>query len=33
VQERQNELWIGHRDTANQILAKDPSLLAPAARP
>jgi predicted dehydrogenase len=32
VQERQNELWIGHRDTANQILAKDPSLLAPAAR-
>ncbi|HEY7446387.1 MAG TPA: Gfo/Idh/MocA family oxidoreductase [Vicinamibacterales bacterium] len=33
VQERQNELWIGHRDTANQILVKDPSLLAPAARP
>jgi predicted dehydrogenase len=32
LQERQNELWIGHRDTANQILPKDPSLLAPAAR-
>ena len=26
-QEQQNELWIGHRDTANQILQKDPSLL------
>jgi predicted dehydrogenase len=26
-QEQQNELWIGHRDTANQILQKDPSLI------
>jgi predicted dehydrogenase len=26
-QEEQNELWIGHRDGANQVLAKDPSLL------
>lgn len=26
-QERQNELWIGHRDTANEVLQKDPSLL------
>jgi len=26
-QEHQNELWIGHRDTANEILQKDPSLL------
>ena len=26
-QEDQNELWIGHRDTANQIVQKDPSLL------
>jgi predicted dehydrogenase len=26
-QEHQNELWVGHRDTANQILQKDPSLL------
>src|SRR4051812_38635171 len=31
-QEEQNELWIGHRDTPNQILQKDPSLLDPAAR-
>jgi predicted dehydrogenase len=31
-QERQNELWIGHRDRANAVLAKDPSLLAPGAR-
>ena len=30
-QEQQNELWIGHRDSANAVLAKDPSLLAPAA--
>ena len=30
VQEEQNELWIGHRDRANEILAKDPSLLDPA---
>ena len=26
-QEKQNELWIGYRDGANQILLKDPSLL------
>jgi predicted dehydrogenase len=26
-QEDQNELWIGHRDKANEILQKDPSLL------
>ena len=31
-QERQNELWIGRRDTANAVLAKDPSLLMPGAR-
>ena len=31
-QERQNELWIGRRDTANALLAKDPSLLDPVAR-
>jgi len=31
-QERQNELWIGHRNAANGVLAKDPSLLSPAAR-
>ena len=30
-QERQNELWIGRRDTANATLLKDPSLLVPAA--
>ena len=32
LQERQNELWIGRRDAANAVLAKDPSLLAPGAR-
>src|ERR1700731_27532 len=32
-QERPDELWIGHRDSANQLLLKDPSLLQPAARP
>jgi predicted dehydrogenase len=26
-QEHQNELWIGHRDKANELLQKDPSLL------
>jgi predicted dehydrogenase len=26
-QEHQNELWIGHRDVANEILQKDPSLI------
>jgi predicted dehydrogenase len=32
-QEHQNELWFGHRDRANEVLQKDPSLLADAARP
>src|SRR6202035_388543 len=32
-QERPDELWIGQRNTANQVLIKDPSLLKPAARP
>ncbi|MGH9347455.1 MAG: Gfo/Idh/MocA family protein [Vicinamibacterales bacterium] len=32
-QEHQNELWIGHRDTANEILPKDPSLMDEEARP
>jgi predicted dehydrogenase len=31
-QEQQNDLWIGHRDKANEILQKDPSLLDEAAR-
>lgn len=31
-QERPDELWVGHRDTANSIFVKDPSLLLPAAR-
>jgi predicted dehydrogenase len=31
-QERQNELWIGRRDAANGVMAKDPSLLDPSAR-
>jgi predicted dehydrogenase len=31
-QERPDELWIGHRNTPNGILIKDPSLLQPAAR-
>jgi len=26
-QEYQNDLWIGHRDAANQVLQKDPSLM------
>ncbi len=30
--ERPNELWLGHRDRPNEVLMKDPSLLAPAAR-
>jgi predicted dehydrogenase len=30
-QERQNELWIGRRNAANEVLAKDPGLLAPEA--
>ena len=32
AQERQDELWIGHRDRPNQVLLKDPSLLKPSAR-
>jgi predicted dehydrogenase len=32
-QERQNELWCGHRDRANEILQKDPALVSDAARP
>jgi len=31
-QERPDELWVGHRQTSNQIFVKDPSLLAPRAR-
>jgi predicted dehydrogenase len=31
-QEDQNELWIGHRDRANEVLQKDPSLLDERAR-
>jgi predicted dehydrogenase len=31
-QERPNELWIGHRDTSNQLILKDPSLLKSEAR-
>jgi predicted dehydrogenase len=32
-QEKPDELWIGQRNTPNQILVKDPSLLKPAAKP
>jgi predicted dehydrogenase len=31
-QEHQNEIWFGHRDKANETLAKDPSLLDEAVR-
>lgn len=31
-QERPDELWVGHRDTGNSVIIKDPSLLMPAAR-
>jgi predicted dehydrogenase len=31
-QEHQNELWFGHRDEANEILQKDPSLIGDEAR-
>jgi predicted dehydrogenase len=31
-QEQQNALWIGHRDRANEVLQKDPSLLNDAGR-
>jgi predicted dehydrogenase len=32
-QERPDELWIGQRNSANQIMVKDPSLMKPLARP
>jgi predicted dehydrogenase len=32
-QERPNELWIGYREKANELLLKDPSLLTDEARP
>lgn len=32
VSERPNELWIGRRDTANESLLKDPSIMYPEAR-
>jgi len=32
IQERQNELWIGHREAPNGMLLKDPSLLGDVAR-
>jgi len=32
-QEHQNELWIGHRERANEVLQKDPSLVVDEARP
>lgn len=32
-QEAQNELWIGHRDRANELLQKDPSLMDPSVAP
>ena len=32
-QESPDQLWIGQRNTPNQIIVKDPSLLKPAARP
>jgi predicted dehydrogenase len=31
--ERPNELWVGYREKANEVVIKDPSLLKPAARP
>jgi predicted dehydrogenase len=31
--ERPNELWIGRRDRANELLLRDPGLLTPAVRP
>jgi predicted dehydrogenase len=31
-QEQPNELWVGHRDTGNQLIIKDPSLLKPEER-
>jgi predicted dehydrogenase len=32
LQEHQNELWLGYRDKANEVLQKDPALLDPEAR-
>ncbi len=32
LQERQNDLWIGHHRQANEVLAKDPSLMLEATR-
>jgi predicted dehydrogenase len=32
-QEDQNELWIGHRDEPNEVLAKDPALISADVRP
>src|SRR6478735_4305753 len=32
TQEQQNDLWIGHRDKANELLQKDPSLIDAEAR-
>jgi len=32
-QERPDELWVGHRDAANQVMVKDPALLEDGARP
>jgi predicted dehydrogenase len=32
-QEQQNELWIGHHNRPNEIMAKDPSLVSPDALP
>ena len=31
--ERPNELWLGHRDQANELLVRDPALLQPSVRP
>ena len=31
--EHPNDLWLGHRDRSNELLIRDPSLLAPGARP
>jgi predicted dehydrogenase len=31
--ERPNELWLGHRDRANEVLTRDPALLDPSVRP
>jgi predicted dehydrogenase len=31
--ERPNELWLGHRDRANELLIRDPTLLRPSVRP